>query len=84
MIEQVGSIAFGLVWGWLVVLIWGRPPLKRPYLSILIAALTTLPFAALVYDLSTIPTTTNFLIATAVAAITHLLWLTNLKQIIHN
>ena len=84
MIVQLGSIAFGLVWGWLVVLIWGRPPLKRPYLSILVAALVTLPFAALVYGLTTIPMTTNFLIATAVAAIIHLLWLTNLKQTIHH
>lgn len=83
MIAQIGSIAFGLVWGWLVVLIWGRPPLKRPYLSILIAALITLPFAALVYGLTTIPMMTSFLIATAVAAITHLLWLTNLKQTMH-
>lgn len=83
MIAQIGSIAFGLVWGWLVVLIWGRPPLKRPYLSILIAALITLPFAALVYGLTTIPMMTSFLIATAVAAIIHLLWLTNLKQTMH-
>ena len=80
MIDVIGSIAFGLVWGWLVVLIWGRPPLKRPYLSILVAALSTLPFAGLVYGLTTIPTATNFLIATAVSAIIHLLWLTNLKQ----
>lgn len=79
MIEQVGSIAFGLVWGWLVVLIWGRPPLKRPYLSILIAALVTLPFAVLIYGLTTFPTTTYFLIATTFAAIIHLRWLNGLK-----
>ncbi len=78
MIEQVGSIAFGLVWGWLVVLIWGRPPLKRPYLSILVVALVTLPFTGLVYGLTTIPTTTYFLIATAFSAIIHLRWLNSL------
>ena len=50
---------------------------------ILVAALITLPFAALVYGLTAIPMMTSFLIATAVAAITHLLWLTSLKQTIH-
>ena len=80
----IGAIAFGLVWGWLVVLIWGRPPLQRPYLSVLIAALITLPFAGLVYGLTAIQTTAYFLIATAVSASIHLLWLNSLKQSIHN
>ncbi|HFE66335.1 MAG TPA: hypothetical protein ENJ93_03645 [Chloroflexi bacterium] len=75
MIDLIGVTAMGLVWGWLMVLIWGRPSAARPYRSTLAILSATILFAALIAFLTAPRLVVNFLIAAAVTAVIHFSWL---------
>ncbi len=75
MIDLIGITAIGLVWGWLMVLIWGRPLVTRPYLNLLAIFSATILFAVLIIFLTDLRLVINFLIAAVVTAIIHFSWL---------
>ena len=75
MIDLIGVTAMGLVWGWLMVLIWGRPSAKRPYRSILAILSATILFIILIAFLTGPRLVINFLIAAVATAVIHFSWL---------
>ena len=81
MIDLIGVTAMGLVWGWLMVLIWGRPSAARPYRSILAILSATTLFAALITFLAGPRLVVNFLIAAAVTAVIHFSWLRSVSSV---
>lgn len=81
MIDLIGVTAMGLMWGWLIVLIWGRPSATRPYLNVLVILSVTILFAILIAFLTDPRLVINFLIAAVVTAVIHFSWL---KSVISN
>lgn len=74
MIELIGVTAMGLVWGWLIVLIWGRPAPARPYYNVLAILSSTILFALLINKFTSPYLLLNFLLAAAVTAVIHFSW----------
>lgn len=75
MIDLIGVTAMGLMWGWLMVLIWGRPSAKRPYLNVLAILSVTILFATLITLMTNPRLVINFLIAAVAAAVIYFSWL---------
>jgi len=75
LIDLIGVTAMGLMWGWLMVLIWGRPLATRPYLNVLAILSATILFAALISLITNPRLVINFLIAALVIAVIHFSWL---------
>jgi predicted membrane protein len=75
LIDLIGVTAMGLMWGWLMVLIWGRPSATRPYLNLLAILSATILFAAMISLMTTPHLVINFLIAALVMAVLHFSWI---------
>ena len=75
-----GSMGIGLVWGWLLVLIWHDVPGKRPWRHALASLLATL-LASWVFVWLTDGLFWLVFVATAVFSFTlHLAWRTRLRD----
>ncbi len=76
----VGSVGMGLVWGWLLVLIWRDVPGKRPLRHFLATLLATILLIVLVAWLTDWIHGSVF-VGTAVFSFTlHLAWRTKLRN----
>ena len=75
-----GMIGAGLVWGWLLVLLVARPPLRRPFLNLIAVAIFTSMFAWLIYTLSNTTMLIPFFAALIFAFIIHFAWRQRLRQ----
>lgn len=67
-----GSIGFGMVWGWLILLPDERN-FRRPFVAITLS-ITTMILAAEVYYLANLKAIPFFVAATAAAAFVHSQW----------
>ncbi|MCA9932147.1 MAG: hypothetical protein KC419_26870 [Anaerolineales bacterium] len=79
MLISLGSIGWGLMWGWLLVLAI-RVPVKRPFLQAVALLIATSTVGTVQFLFSGWPSLARFLIAVALALFTHLLWLRRLQQ----
>jgi hypothetical protein len=75
-----GSVGMGLVWGWLLVLIWRDVPGKRPLRHSLASLLATAPVGGLVTWLADWIHLLVFVGTAVFSFILHLAWRTRLRN----
>lgn len=76
---SVGSVAFGLVWGWLLLFYNGRSPSQHPFWNTLVLLGVTAFVSYQIYTLTNGRSLILFLIAVGVAGYSHWLWLKQLR-----
>ena len=79
-IASLGGIGIGFVWGWLVVLFYGRGRARRPYLNLFVAAAAAALVAVDVFTVTGWQTLMFFLGATVFVLCIHLGWLQSLRE----
>lgn len=79
MLVSLGSIGLGLMWGWLLVLAL-RMPVKRPFVTAVVLLSATGAVASMPFLFSGGPSLIRFIVAAALAAYAHKVWLRRLSQ----
>jgi hypothetical protein len=81
LIDSLGSVGMGLVWGWLLVLIGGSStPGKRPFRNFLALSLATIIFGLHFLLFGSEQTLFLFLLAVPCSLILHLAWRQSLRS----
>lgn len=74
MIQFLGTIGFGLVWGWLLGFFVSRRPSAQPFLNFLASAVATILAACVPLIFVNLRAVIAFVIAMALAFFIHYLW----------
>ncbi len=76
MIQFLGTIGFGLVWGWLLGFLVARRPSTQPFINFLAAAAATILAACVPLIFVNLRAVIAFVLAMALTFFIHYLWRT--------
>lgn len=80
MIQFLGAIGFGLVWGWLLGFFVSRRPSTQPFLNFLASAAATILAACVPLIFVNLRAVIAFVVAMALTFLIHYLWRTDLRK----
>lgn len=80
MIQFLGAIGFGLVWGWLLGFFVSRRPSTQPFLNFLASALATILAACVPLIFVNLRAVIAFVAAMALTFFIHYLWRTEQRK----
>ncbi len=80
MIQFLGTLGFGLVWGWLLAWLTARRPAAHPFLKFLALAAATVLTAFIPLLFVNLRAVIAFLLAMALAFLVHTVWRADLQK----
>lgn len=78
MLNILGSVGFGIVWGWLMVLIGGRG--QPPWWNVLPLVAATGVLGLTIYQFASLTLTLSFAGAAVLASLIHMAWIQELRR----